>query len=195
MLSNPITNSRSRHVHTWAYYRLLTAEAYGTTSIWSSSYWFLGHWKSPYLPTLIVGAGDALHLCILNFLRTFYMYVFCDYPNTSFLLSRWISMPKTNEASPRSFKSNFEDKNFFVSTSRLISLLASKISSTYRIRKTYFPFLNFAYTQLSSMFSLNLKFLLFYQTSSTAILKLASTHKLISLGDISFILYLQWQNL
>jgi hypothetical protein len=48
---------------------------------------------------------------------------------------------------------------------------------------------------LSSMFSLNLKFLLFYQTSSTTILKLASTHKLISLGDIPFILYLQWQNL
>ena len=47
-------------------------------------------------------------------------------------------------ASPRSVISKFEDKNFVVSSSRLTSLLASKISSTYKIRKIYFPFLNLA---------------------------------------------------
>ena len=50
-------------------------------------------------------------------------------------------MPKTYEASPRSFMSKFEDKNFFVSCSRLTSLLASRMSSTYRIRKMNLPFL------------------------------------------------------
>jgi hypothetical protein len=53
-------------------------------------------------------------------------------------------MPKTYEASPRSFMSKFEDKNFFVSHRRLTSLLASRISSTYKIRKIHFPLLNFA---------------------------------------------------
>ena len=119
-----------------------------------SSYWFLGHWKSPYLSPLTIGAGEGLHLCILNFFKIFFMYAFCDSPYTLFLLSRWVSIPRTNEASPRSFISNF-----FVSSSRLTSLLASKISSTYRIRKINFPFLNFVLTQLSSIFSLKPKIL------------------------------------
>jgi hypothetical protein len=76
--SNPVTKAKSWRVHTWAYCRLSTAEAYGTTFIWSSSYRFLGHWKSPYLSPLTIGAGDALHLCILNLFKIFSMYNFWD---------------------------------------------------------------------------------------------------------------------
>jgi hypothetical protein len=43
-----------------------------------------------------------------------------------------------------SFKSKFEDRNFFVSVSRVLSLLAKSMSSTYRTTKIYFSFLNFA---------------------------------------------------
>ena len=43
-----------------------------------SSYWFLGHLKSPYLPPLTTGAGEGLYLCILNFFKIFSMYAFCD---------------------------------------------------------------------------------------------------------------------
>ena len=112
--------------------------------IWSISYWFLGHLKSSYMSPLTIGAGEGLYLCIHTFFKIFYMYAFCDSPNTPLLLSQWISILRTNEGSSRSFISNFEDKNIFVSSSRLTSLLASKISSTYRTRKINFPFLNFA---------------------------------------------------
>jgi hypothetical protein len=40
--------------------------------------------------------------------------------------------------------SKLEDKNLLVSSIRLTSLLASRISSTYKIRKINFLFLNFA---------------------------------------------------
>jgi hypothetical protein len=42
------------------------------------------------------------------------------------------------------FISKFEKRNLFVSDSRSLSLLAKSMSSTYGIRKLYFPFLNFA---------------------------------------------------
>jgi len=150
-----VIKAMSGWVHTCAYYKLLAAEAYGIAFIWSISYWFLGHWNFPKLSPLTIGAGVALLFCILYFFRTFYKYAFCDSPKDPFFLSRWISIPKTYDASPRSFISKFENKNIFVCCSRLTSLLASKISYTYKIKKIYFPFFNFAQTQLSSTFSLN----------------------------------------
>jgi hypothetical protein len=142
--SIPVKKAKSRRVHTWAYIRLSTAEAYETDFIWLISYWFLGLWKLPYLSPLTIGADIGLYACILNFFGTFYKYAFCDNPNAPFLLSQWISILRTNDASPRSIISKLEDKNLLVSSSRLTSLLASRISSTYMIRKINFPFLNFA---------------------------------------------------
>ena len=49
-----------------------------------SSYWFLGHLKSLYLSPLTIGAGEGLHLCILNFFKILSMYAFCDSPNIPF---------------------------------------------------------------------------------------------------------------
>jgi len=142
--STPVTKAKSGRVHTWAYCKLPTAEAYGTAFIWSISCWFLGHWNFPKLSLLTIGAGVGLLACIPYFFSTFSMYAFYDNPKIPFLLSGWISIPKMNDASPRSFISNFEDNNFYVSCSRSILLLASRILSTYRIRKIYLSFLNFA---------------------------------------------------
>jgi hypothetical protein len=139
-----VTKDKSERVHIWAYIRFPIAEAYGTDFIWSISYWFLGLWKLSYLLPLTIGAGVGLHACIVNFFRIFSNYAFCDNPNSHFLLSRQISISKTNDASPRPFILKFEDKNLLVSSSRLTSLLGSRISSTYRIRKMNFLLLNFA---------------------------------------------------
>ena len=49
----------------------------------------IGSWgiENPHIYRPI-GAGDGLHLCILNFFKILSMYAFYDSPNTPLLLSR-----------------------------------------------------------------------------------------------------------
>ena len=141
--------------------------------------------------TLTIGAGVGLLACILYLFWIFSKYAFAIVLIPYFLLSRWISIPRTNDASPRSFTLKLKDKNFFFSNDRLTSLLVSIMSSIHRIWKMNFPFFNFVWTLLFFSFSLKTQtFLsLFHQLKILLYRDLLLTHKCISTGDIPYVLF------
>ena len=70
-----------------------------------------------------------------NLLSTLSIYVFYDKPKIPWERSRWIYMPNTKDALPRSFISKLFEKNILLSCNKPISLLASRISSTYNTKR------------------------------------------------------------
>ena len=66
--------------------------------------------KFSNLLPLTIWAGVGLFVSILYFFRIFFKYAFAIVLIPHFLPSRWISIPRTNDASPRSFTLKLEDK-------------------------------------------------------------------------------------
>ena len=66
--------------------------------------------KFPNLLPLTIGTGVCLLVCILYFFKIFSEYAFVTVLIPHFLLSWWISIPRINDASPRSFTLKLEDK-------------------------------------------------------------------------------------
>ena len=101
-----------------------------------------------------MSATEDAKFDILNLFKTFLIWTFWDSSNIIWDFSLWISMPMTWEASPKLFILNFWEINCFISYNKHKSLLASKISYTYKTKKIYFLPLALRYIHWSLMFSI-----------------------------------------
>ena len=134
----PVVNSKSGRIYIWAYKMLLIVEAYGTDFIWSFCHWIWGYWWFPNLSPLTIGAGVALHWCILYFFSTFLCMTSMRVLILHYVYLLWNSILKHKRLLLCLFISKFEERKLSVSASRSLSLLAKNMSSTYRTKKIYF---------------------------------------------------------
>ena len=81
-------------VHTIAYIRLTTAEAYGILVISAFFIFILGHWLSDSLLFVYNVEMTGFTFCMLNLWSTFVTYFSCDSHNNLFVQSRTMCIPR-----------------------------------------------------------------------------------------------------
>ena len=137
LLTTPTACAISGLVQTIAYIKLPTAEAYGTSAMWSRSSAILGDCSFYNLKWFVNGVVLGLASLTLNLLGIFSMYNSWDRFKVSADLSREIFIPKICFAGPKSFISNVVDNLVFRLLIYLVLDPAINISSTFKSRKTY----------------------------------------------------------
>ncbi|KAL0683372.1 hypothetical protein Bca4012_050220 [Brassica carinata] len=117
-------------IHTIAYMRLSTADAYGVVFISSFSFSLVGLCFELSLKCPPSGVLTGFSLCMLNLSNTLSTYRSWDNHRSFFGLSRVIFIPRICLACPRSFIAKHLPKSFFNAAILLRSWATINISST-----------------------------------------------------------------